>query len=220
MQSTEFRVGDEAADALADGRAVVALESTIFSNLGLPAPANRECLDRCVAAIRSAGAVPAVTAVVDGIARVGLDEQQTERVLLGSRKTSARDLAVAVGQGWDIGVTTVAASVMLAGLAGVAVFTTGGIGGVHRGAEISGDVSADLAALAEHPVATVTAGAKAFLDLPRTVEMLDTLGVPLLGFGTDEFPAFYSRSSGIPVPHRVDDAGEVAAIVRASRGLG
>lgn len=216
----EFRVGDEVAEALAFGRPVVALESTILSNLGLPSPYNRECLDRCDAAVRSAGAVPAITAVLDGCATVGLTDSEIDRVLLGTHKVSARDVAVAVGLGWDVGVTTVAASVMLAARAGIAVFSTGGIGGVHRGAELSGDVSADLGALARYPVVTVTAGAKAFLDLPRTVEWFDTLGVPVLGFGTDEFPAFYSRTSGVALPHRVETADEVAAIVGAMRRAG
>ena len=218
--NSEFRVGDEVAEALAFGKPVVALESTILSNLGLPSPHNRECLERCDAAVRAAGAVPAITAVLDGCATVGLIPAEIERVLLGTRKVSARDVAVAVGQAWEVGVTTVAASVMLAARAGVAVFATGGIGGVHRGAELSGDVSADLGALARYPVVTVTAGAKAFLDLPRTVEWFDTLGVPVLGFGTDDFPAFYSRSSGLAVPHRVDSAAEVAAIVGAMRRAG
>lgn len=199
------------------GVPVVALESTILSNLGLPSPFNRECHDRCDAAIRAAGAVPAITAVLDGCATVGLTPAEVDRVLLGTNKVSARDVAVAVGLEWDIGVTTVAASVMLAARAGVAVFATGGIGGVHRGAELSGDVSADLGALARYPVVTVTAGAKAFLDLPRTVEWFDTLGVPVLGYGTDEFPAFYSRTSGIALAHRVESAAEVAAIVGAMR---
>ena len=220
MTTEVFRVGVEVRDTLAGGGAVVALESTIFSSLGLPAPHNRECLDRCVTAIRDRGAVPAVTAILDGVAVVGLDSGELDRVLAGSAKTSARDVAVAVGRKWEIGVTTVAASVMLAERAGVPVFATGGIGGVHRGAEVSGDVSADLGALARYAVTTVTAGAKAFLDLPRTVEYLDTLGVPLLGFGTDDFPAFYSRSSGVAVPHRVDNAGDVASIIAAARLLG
>lgn len=215
-----FRIGDEASTAVDAGGAVVALESTIFSSLGLPAPHNREALDRCVGAIRSTGAVPAVTAVVDGTAVVGLTDGELDRVLLGTRKTSARDLGVAIGQRWAIGVTTVAASVLLAAHAGIEVFATGGIGGVHRGAEMSGDISADLGALAQYPVLTVTAGAKAFLDLARTVEHLDTLGVPLLGFRTDEFPAFYSRSSGVEIAHRVESASEVASIIRGARSLG
>lgn len=220
MLNSEFRVGDEVAEALAMGRPVVALESTILSNLGLPSPYNRECLDRCDAAVRGAGAVPAITAVIDGCATVGLTEPEIDRVLLGTNKVSARDVAVAVGLGWDIGVTTVAASVMLAARAGIEVFATGGIGGVHRGAELTGDVSADLGALARYPVVTVTAGAKAFLDLARTVEWFDTLGVPLLGYGTDEFPAFYSRTSGVAVPHRVETSTEVASIVGAMRRAG
>jgi len=217
---SEFRVGDEVAEALVLGRPVVALESTILSNLGLPSPHNRECFERCDAAVRTAGAVPAVTAVLDGGAVVGLTAEELDRVLLGTRKMSARDVAVAVAQGWDVGVTTVAASVMLAARAGIEVFATGGIGGVHRGAELSGDVSADLGAIARYPVVTVTAGAKAFLDLPRTVEWFDTLGVPVLGFETDDFPAFYSRVSGAPVAHRVESAAEVAAIVGALRRAG
>lgn len=206
-------VSPEVADALATGTPVVALESTIFSNLGLPAPANGEALTRCVGAIRDGGGVPAVTAVLDGVARVGLDETETERILGPARKAAERDLPVALAQRWAFGATTVSASVALAARAGIRVFATGGIGGVHRGAELTGDVSADLDALAHHPVVTVCAGAKAFLDLPRTLEYLETVGVPVLGWGHDEFPAFYSRSSGLPVPHRVETAGEVAAVL-------
>lgn len=208
----EPRCSDEVADALADGRAVVALESTIFSHLGLPSPANAEALVRCIGAIRRAGAVPAVTAVLDGVARVGLDESEHDRILGAARKAAERDLAVAIAQRWAFGATTVSASVALAAHAGVAVFATGGIGGVHRGAELTGDVSADLDALAHHPVVTVSAGAKAFLDLPRTLEYLETVGVPVLGWRHDDFPAFYTRSSGLRVPHRVDTAAEAAAV--------
>lgn len=205
----------EVADALRDGRPVVALESTIFSNLGLPSPANAEALSRCVAALRSRGAVPAVTAVLDGVALVGLDEAQHERILGTARKVAERDVPVAVAQAWPFGATTVSASVALAHRAGVSVFATGGIGGVHRGVELSGDVSADLDAIANHPVVTVCAGAKAFLDLPRTLEYLETAGVPVVGWRHDWFPAFYTRSSGLPVPHRVEEAGEVAAVLRS-----
>jgi pseudouridine-5'-phosphate glycosidase len=201
--------------ALETGDAVVALESTIFSNLGLPSPANRDALDRCLAAIHAAGAVPAVTAVLDGQARVGLDHAEVECILGPARKAAERDLAVAVAQAWEFGATTVSAAVALAAAAGVRVFATGGIGGVHRGAEVSGDVSADLDALATHPVITVSAGAKAFLDLGRTLEYLETRGVPVLGWQHDWFPAFYTRSSGLPVPHRVDDAVAVAEIFRS-----
>lgn len=202
----------EVDDALASGRAVVAMESTIFSNLGLPSPYNAEALDRCVAAVRSAGAVPAITAVLDGIARVGLDDSEHERILGSARKVAERDLAVALGQEWGFGATTVSASVALAAAAGVSVFATGGIGGVHRGAEITSDISADLDALAHHPVITVCAGAKAFLDLARTLEYLETVGVAVLGWQHDWLPAFYTRSSGLKVPHRVESADEMAAI--------
>jgi pseudouridine-5'-phosphate glycosidase len=209
-------LSDDVAAAVAEGRAVVALESTIFSHLGLPSPANADALDRCLAAVRDGGAVPAVTAVIDGVARVGLTDAEHERILGPARKAAERDLAVAIAQRWDVGATTVSASVALAAHAGVSVFATGGIGGVHRGAELTGDISADLDAMAHHPVVTVSAGAKAFLDLPRTLEYLETVGVPVLGWRHDDFPAFYTRSSGQPVAHRVESADEVAAIL-ASR---
>lgn len=203
----------EVADAVAAGEPVVALESTIFSHLGLPTPANAEALDRCLAAVREGGAVPAVTAVLDGVARVGIDESEHERILGPARKAAERDVPVAVAQRWPLGATTVSASVALAHAAGVSVFATGGIGGVHRGAETTGDISADLDAIAHHPVITVCAGAKAFLDLGRTLEYLETAGVPVLGWRHDDFPAFYTRSSGFPVPHRVESAAEVAAVL-------
>ena len=205
----------EVADAVAAGGAVVALESTIFSHLGLPSPSNREALERCTAAIRARGAVPAVTAILDGVVRVGLSDDEHERILGEARKAAERDVAVAVGQRWEFGATTVSASVAIAAAAGVRVFATGGIGGVHRGAELTGDVSADLDAIASHPVITVSAGAKAFLDLARTLEYLETAGAPVLGWRHDWFPAFYTRSSGLPVPHRVESAAEVARIFAA-----
>jgi pseudouridine-5'-phosphate glycosidase len=208
----EATVSPELAAALADGAPVVALESTIFSNLGLPSPANADALARCTGAIRAGGAVPAITAVLDGTARVGLDTAEHERILGPARKVAERDLPVAVAQGWDFGATTVSASIALAASVGIAVFATGGIGGVHRGAELTGDVSADLDALAHHPVVTVCAGAKAFLDLARTLEYLETVGVPVLGWRHDDFPAFYTRSSGLPVPHRVETGEEVAGV--------
>ncbi len=213
----------EVVETLATGGAVVALESTIFSNLGLPSPANAEALDRCIAAIRGSGAVPAVTAVLDGVVRVGLDPTEHERILGPARKAAERDVPVAVAQRWDFAATTVSASVAIAAAAGVSVFATGGMGGVHRGAEVSGDVSSDLDALAHHRVVAVSAGAKAFLDLPRTLEYLETLGVLVLGWRHDWFPAFYTRSSGLPVPHRVESAGEVAdifaSLTRPSSGM-
>ncbi|MEV6266811.1 pseudouridine-5'-phosphate glycosidase [Kribbella sp. NPDC051936] len=207
-------LSDDVAQALSGGRAVVALESTIFSNLGLPAPANADALELCKQAVVAHGAVPAVTAILDGRPHLGLSPDEEKRVLNGTRKVAERDLAVAQAQRWDVGVTTVSATVALAHVAGISVFATGGIGGVHRGSELTGDISADLDALANHPVVTVCAGAKAFLDLPRTLEYLETAGVPVLGWQHDWFPAFYTRSSGLPVPHRVDDERTVCDVLR------
>jgi pseudouridylate synthase len=216
-------VSSEVADAQRDGVAVVALESTIFSNLGLPSPHNADALDRCLAAVRVSGAVPAVTAVLDGVARLGLEPSQHERILGAARKVAERDVPVACAQRWAFGATTVSASLAIAHIGRVSVFATGGIGGVHRGAELTGDVSADLDAIANHPVITVSAGAKAFLDLARTLEYFETYGVPVLGWRHDWFPAFYTRSSGLRVAHRVEEASEVAAIhnlrTRANNGL-
>ena len=206
---------DEIRTALDERSPIVALESTIFSHLGLPSPFNREALERCTSAVRAGGAVPAVTAVLDGVVRLGLSDDEHEGVLGPARKAAERDVAVAVGQRWDVGATTVSASVAIAAAAGVRVFATGGIGGVHRGSELTGDISADLDAIASHPVITVSAGAKAFLDLPRTLEFLETAGAPVLGWQHDWFPAFYTRSSGLPVPHRVESAEEVARIFAA-----
>jgi pseudouridylate synthase len=213
-------VSAEVATALAERRPVVALESTIFSNLGLPSPANAEALERCTAAVRDRNAIPAITAVVDGVARVGLEPEEHERVLTGSAKVAARDLPFAVAQKWPFGATTVSAALTLAANVGVAVFATGGIGGVHRGVESSGDISADLGALAAHPLVTVSAGAKAFLDLARTLEHLETAGVPVLGYGTDDLPGFWMRSTGIPLRHRVDTAHEAAQIATTAWELG
>ncbi len=205
----------------APNRPRVALESTIFSHLGLPSPANREALDRCVAAVRDGGAEPALTAVLDGVPTVGVDlDVDAERICGPARKVAARDLPVAAAQGWDYGATTVSASVTLAASAGIEVFATGGIGGVHRGWAETGDISADLGAIARWPVVTVSAGAKIFLDLAATLERLESDSVPVLGWRCDEFPAFHARSSGLPVPHRVDSAAEVAAIARAHWRLG
>ena len=213
----------EVAAAIADGRPVVAMESTIYSHLGLPSPANREALDRCSAAIRDGGCVPAVTAILDGVVRLGLTDAEHERILGPARKVAERDIAVAVAQKWDFGATTVSAAVSIAATGGVRVFATGGIGGVHRGAELTGDISADLDAIASYPVVTVSAGAKAFLDLPRTLEYFETIGVPVLGWKHEWFPAFYTRSSGLKVPHQVQSAREVADILlhrsRAKTGV-
>lgn len=208
----EIQLSSEVREAVATRRPVVALESTIFSHLGLPSPSNADALESCYSVIRAAGAVPAVTAILDGRIRVGLEVHEEERILGAARKVAERDVAVAVAQGWEFGATTVSAAVSIAAAAGVTVFATGGIGGVHRGAELTGDISADLGAIAHHPVVTVSAGAKAFLDLPRTLEYFETAGVPVLGWQHDWFPAFYTRSSGLRVPTRVDDAAEVANI--------
>ena len=216
-------VSEAVAAAVAGGRPVVALESTVFSRLGLPEPAGAEAQRRAEAALRAAGAVPALTVVLDGVARVGLADDELPRVLAAGRKVAQRDLPVALAQRWPAGATTVSASLALAAAAGVAVFATGGIGGVHRDFATSGDESADLVALARHPVVTVCAGAKSFLDLPKTLERLETLGVPVVGLGTDggAFPGFWSRRSGGPVvPHEVASPGEAAAMVRAARALG
>jgi len=215
-----MKTSTEVNDTLTSGGAVVALESTIFSHLGLPSPSNHTALTQCIAAIREAGAVPAITAVLDGVARVGLEESEHERILGPARKVGEREVALAVGQRWPVGATTVSASLLLAARAGIGVFATGGIGGVHRDVHLHGDVSADLGALASHPVVTVCAGAKSFLDLPRTLEHLEMLGVPVLGLACDEFPAFTVHSSGLPIPARVDTVNELASIVRAHREMG
>ena len=212
-------MSDEVRDALSERRPVVALESTIFSHLGLPSPANAEALERCVKVIREAGAVPAITAVLEGAVRAGLEPYEHERILGAAHKAAERDLGVAVANRWAFGATTVSASLAIAAAAGISVFATGGIGGVHRGSEVTGDVSADLEAIARYDIVTVCAGAKAFLDLPRTLEHLEMIGVPVLGWCHDWFPAFYTRSSGLRVAHRMDSAADVASAHRArSRG--
>ncbi|KAA0597852.1 pseudouridine-5'-phosphate glycosidase [Azospirillum lipoferum] len=211
----------EIADALATRRPVVALESTVISH-GMPYPQNLETARALEAEVRAAGALPATIAVMDGRIRIGLDDEALERLATAgasARKLSRRDLPVAIATG-ALGATTVAATMIGARLAGISVFATGGIGGVHRGAEISFDISADLDELARTSVCVVCAGAKSILDLPKTLEVLETRGVPVLGFGTDEFPAFYSRRSGLPVDHRCDNVTEVADILRAKWQLG
>ncbi|BAI70948.1 indigoidine synthase A like protein [Azospirillum sp. B510] len=211
----------EIADALAAGRPVVALESTVISH-GMPHPRNLETARALEAEVRAAGAVPATIAVMDGRIRVGLDDEALERLATAgakARKLSRRDLPIALATG-ALGATTVAATMIGARLAGIAVFATGGIGGVHRGAETSFDISADLDELARTSVCVVCAGAKSILDLPKTLEVLETRGVPVLGFGTDEFPAFYSRRSGLPIDQRCDDVRQVADILRAKWRLG
>lgn len=193
------------------GQPLVALESTIITH-GMPYPQNVETARRVEAAIRAAGAVPATIAVFGGRIRIGLTEAELETLgqARGVMKLSRADLAVCLATG-RTGATTVAATMIAAKLAGIDVFATGGIGGVHRGAELSFDISADLRELSETPVSVVSAGAKAILDLPKTLEVLETLGVPVIAVGQDEFPAFWSRSSGLPAPLRLDTAKEIAA---------
>ena len=215
-----LRIGSEVAAALSSGAPVVALESTIFSELGLPEPANRECFQRVQAAVRASGAVPALCGVLDGRAVVGANFAQAERLFGGSVKLGARDLGPAVAASLDVGVTTVSATVTLAAAAGIEVFATGGIGGVHRGADRTGDVSADLEAMACHRVVVVSSGVKSFLDVALTVERLETLGVAVLGWRTDRFPAFYVRDCGLELTSTVNDGGEVAAAFRAAAALG
>jgi pseudouridine-5'-phosphate glycosidase len=218
---TGIDVSPEVAAALAAGGAVVALESTIISH-GMPYPDNLATARAVEQVVRDHGAVPATIAVVGGRVRVGLDDASLEQLAAGGddvAKASRRDLPVLLARGATAG-TTVAATMFLAHRAGVGVFATGGIGGVHRGAERTLDVSADLVELGATPVTVVCAGAKSILDLPRTLEVLETEGVPVIGVGTDEFPAFFSRESGLAVPHRVDSAAELAAVVAAHRELG
>jgi pseudouridine-5'-phosphate glycosidase len=209
----------EVSAALRDGRAVVALESTILAH-GLPAPRNRQAADELEAAVRRNGAVPATVAVLDGVPRVGLSAAELDRVCAGGlAKLSVRDLGVAIGLGRG-GATTVAATAALAQTAGIVLFATGGMGGVHRGARESWDISADLGALARIGVLVVCSGVKSILDVPATLEVLETASVPVLGYGTDAFPGFYRRDSGLPVPWRVDTSTEVAAVWRAHTALG
>ncbi len=204
--------------ALEAGQPVVALETSVIAQ-GLPAPANRECADRMTAAVRAEGAHPAMAAVVQGTPALGLEPGELERFLAGRgvRKVSARDLPVAMAQRAD-GATTVAATLALAHQAGVSVFATGGIGGVHR--EPPFDESADLLELSRTPMVVVCAGAKAILDLGATMERLETFGVPVVGYRTSDLPGFYTVDTGIRLDARAETAAEVAAIFRAQRSLG
>lgn len=211
----------EVGQALAEGRPVLALESTVISH-GLAWPRNLETAVQIEAAVRAEGVVPATVAVLEGRLCVGLDSSGIEQLArLGSRasKCSRRDLPLAL-QSRQPGATTVAATMMVAGMAGIRIFATGGIGGVHRGAETSFDVSADLQELARTPVAVVCAGPKAILDLGLTCEYLETHGVPVLGYQCDRLPAFYSRDSQFPVDQRFDSATDLAAALRIQWQLG
>lgn len=213
-------LSQEVAAALAKGEPVVALESTIITH-GMPYPQNLETGRHVEQVVRRHGAAPATIAVIDGVLRVGLDDDQLTALAQARdmAKLSRADLAICLATGGS-GATTVAATMIAARLAGVEVFATGGIGGVHRGAEASFDISADLQELAKTPVTVVCAGAKAILDLPKTLEMLETLGVPVIAVGQDEMPAFWSRSSGLRAPLRLDDPGSIARAARMRRWLG
>ena len=217
MKKTQLPIdySNEVARAFSRGQAVVALESTIISH-GMPYPENISTAQTLEDTIRQAGAAPATIAVLDGRIKIGLTQEQIE--FLGQadniKKASRRDLPVIIAEGAHAA-TTVAATMIAASMAGIRVFATGGIGGVHRGAETTFDISADLQELARTDVAVVCAGAKAILDLQLTLEYLETLGVPVLGYGTDELPAFYSRSSGLQVDSRVDTPQQTAAVLAA-----
>ena len=220
MTDLPLRYGAAVAAARAAGRPIVALESTIITH-GMPYPDNVATARRVEAAVRAEGAEPATIVVIDGEIHVGLDDAMLDEVgrSQGFLKLSRADLGYAVAMKRN-GSTTVAATMIGAALAGIEVFATGGIGGVHRGAETSFDVSADLQELARTPVCVVCAGAKAILDLPKTLEVLETLGVPVVGYGVDELPAFWSRSSGLRAPLRVDEPADVARMIRMRARLG
>jgi pseudouridine-5'-phosphate glycosidase len=215
-----LRIDAEVAGALAGGLPVVALESTIVAH-GLPRPDNLRVAREIEAAVRDNGAVPATIAIVDGAVRVGLDDDALARIARDDdvAKCSARDVAVVCARG-GTGATTVAATAALAARAGIALFATGGLGGVHREAAETWDESADLVALARTPVCVVCAGVKSILDVGATLERLETLGITVVGHGTDRFPGFYLSDSGHPVPWRVDTAREIAAILAARAALG
>ena len=214
-------ISPEVAAALREGRPVVALESTIISH-GMPYPKNVETAMLVEKTIRENGAVPATVAVIGGRLKAGLSPAEIEYLGKAGRnvaKASRRDLPVLVAQGCD-GATTVTTTMMIAHMAGIQVFATGGVGGVHRGAETTMDISADLEELAQTPVMVVCAGAKAILDLGLTLEYLETKGVPVIGYGTEELPAFYTRKSGFKVDYRIDTPSELAAAFKAQREMG
>jgi pseudouridine-5'-phosphate glycosidase len=213
-------LSDTVMEARGRGAAIVALESTIITH-GMPPPQNLETARAVEADVRAGGAVPATIAILDGAIHIGLDDAQLAALAAAQdvRKLSRADLAVALVEG-ATGSTTVAATMIAARLAGIEVFATGGIGGVHRGAESSFDVSADLEELAQSPVTVVASGAKAILDIPKTLEVLETRGVPVFTFGQDDFPAFWSRSSGLASPLRQDDVALIARAHRMRRALG
>lgn len=216
--STALHVHPEVAEALATGRAVVALESTIISH-GMPYPQNEEMAIEVEGIVRAGGAVPATVAVIDGQCLVGLSAEQLHHLATvgGVHKATSRDLPWLLASR-ATGATTVAATMRLAAMAGIRVFATGGIGGVHRGAAQSMDISADLTEMAATPVAVVSAGVKSILDIRLTLERLETLGVPVVVNGSDDFPSFYSRTSGFAAPRRLDGPDEIARFLHAAWG--
>lgn len=217
--TTAFRVSDAVAAALAEGRPVVALESTIISH-GLPRPRNHEAAIEFERILLDAGVTPATIAVLDGVPQIGLDADGVRRIAQDDlAKASVRDLPILAAAGLS-GATTVAATAHLAALAGVRVFATGGLGGVHRHANETFDESADLSTLAVTPITVVSAGVKSVLDISATLERLETLSVPVVGFGTTAFPSFWLRESGFELDWSVDTAAEVAAIMRSQDELG
>ena len=214
-------IAPEVAQALAEGKPVVALESTIISH-GMPYPQNVETALKVEEVIRANGAVPATIAIIGGRLKAGLSKEEIDHLGKAGHavtKASRRDMPSIVARGID-GATTVTTTMIIAHMAGISVFATGGIGGVHRGAETTMDISADLEELGQTPVMVVCAGAKSILDLGLTLEYLETKGVPVMGFGTDELPAFYTRKSGFGVDYRVDTPEELAAMFKAQRELG
>ena len=210
----------EVAKAQATGAPIVALESTIITH-GMPYPQNLEVARQVEADVRAAGAIPATMAVLNGTLRAGLDDAELAALAQskGVAKLSRADMAACIAMG-GTGATTVAATMIAARLAGIHVFATGGIGGVHKGAELSFDISADLMELAQTPVTVVAAGAKAILDIPKTLEVLETQGVPVIAYGQDDMPAFWSRESGIPAPLRMDTAAQIATSHRLRGEMG
>ncbi|MBY6165890.1 pseudouridine-5'-phosphate glycosidase [Pseudooceanicola nitratireducens] len=216
----QFETTDEVREALANNQPVVALESTIITH-GMPYPQNLETARMVEDDVRAAGAVPATIAVLNGTLHIGLTDAQLEDLAQAKNvaKLSRADMAVCIATG-GTGATTVAATMIAAHLAGIEVFATGGIGGVHRGAESSMDISADLQELAQTPVTVICAGAKAILDIPRTLEVLETLGVPVISYGQDALPAFWSRDSGLASPLRLDAPADMARALRTRADLG
>ena len=217
----KLKISQEVKDALAQGKAVVALESTIISH-GMPYPQNVETALRVEKEVRDSGAIPATIAIINGVPTVGCSKEEIEclgKAGLSATKVSRRDIPVVVAKGLN-GATTVAGTMILADMAGIKVFATGGIGGVHRGAEKTMDISADLDEMAKTEVCVVCAGAKSILDLNLTMEYLETKGVAVIGYRTDELPAFFTRKSGIKVGYRMDSAEEIANTLYAKSDMG